>query len=217
MALGEGLRRIAEPGAELQAFLLGISPVVHCPSPTYARLTIWFKRRGVRHVLGRTIPHWILFVQQARKCDPLRSRRRMSKLLSVLVVLSSFGLAQSSSDGAFSVHHLNNVNYSVRPAQMREAESIYHTACSVVQREFHSGASELCPHFTVVIGAEQNELHSRRAQGGEIWMKKWDPIVFAQGVVVLTFDHMLTRDVIVQLGNRALRQSNATADVAGLK
>ena len=48
-------------------------------------------------------------------------------------------------------------------------------------------------------------------------MKKWDPFVFAEGVVVLTFDDMLTRDAIAQLGNRALQQSNAAINVAGLK
>lgn len=141
----------------------------------------------------------------------------MSKLLCVLVVLSSLGFAQSSSDGSFSVRHLNNVNFSLRPAQMLEAESIYRSACSVVKREFYRGTSEPCPHFTVVIGAKRNQLHSRRTQDGEISMKKWDPFVFAEGVVVLTFDDMLTRDAIAQLGNQALQQSNAAINVAGLK
>jgi hypothetical protein len=141
----------------------------------------------------------------------------MSKLLCALLVLSSLGLAQSSSDGSFSVRHITNVNFSLRPAQILEAESIYHSACSVVKREFYRGAGEPCPHFTVVIGAKRNELHSRRTQEGEILMKKWDPFVFAQGVVVLTFDDMLTRNTIAQLGSRALRQSNVDKDVAGLK
>lgn len=35
------------------------------------------------------------------------------------------------------MRHLNNVNYSLRPAQLREAESIYDAACSLVQHEFH--------------------------------------------------------------------------------
>jgi hypothetical protein len=48
-------------------------------------------------------------------------------------------------------------------------------------------------------------------------MKKWDPIVFARGVVVLTFGQMLTADVIVQLGNRAIEHSGAATDVARLK
>jgi hypothetical protein len=141
----------------------------------------------------------------------------MSKLLTVLVVLSSFGLAQSSSDGSFSVHHLTNVNSSLRPAQILEAQSIYHSACWEVQYEFHKSASQPCPHVTVVIGTERNEIHSRRTQDGEIWMKKWDPILFARGVVVLTFGQMLTGDVIVQLGNRAIEHSNAATDVARLK
>jgi hypothetical protein len=140
----------------------------------------------------------------------------MLKVMFVLLVLSSVGLAQSSSDGSFSVHHFKNASYSLTPAQMREAESIYHSACAVVQHDFHSG-SELHPHLTVVIGAERNEVHSRRIPVGEIWMKNWDPIVFAQGVVVFAFDQMLPRDVIMQLANRAFRESNAAVDVAGLK
>lgn len=141
----------------------------------------------------------------------------MSKLISVLLLLSSLALAQSPSDQSLSVHHLTNVKSSLRPAQLLEAESIYHSACWEVQREFHKDASQPCPHVTVIVGTERNEIHSRRAQDGEIWMKKWDPIVFARGVVVLTFGQMLTQDVIVQLGNRALQHSSAATDVARLK
>jgi uncharacterized protein YpbB len=134
----------------------------------------------------------------------------------VILVLSSATLAQSSSDGSFSVHDFKNASYPLRPAQMRQAERIYHSVCAIVQHDFHSGASELHPHFTVVIGTERYEVHSRQTQVGEIWMKKWDPIEFAQGVVVLAFDQMLTQDVIVQLGNRGFRQSNSAVDVADL-
>ena len=141
----------------------------------------------------------------------------MFKAMFVLLVLSSAGSAQSSSDGSFSVHHFTNANYSLKPAQMREAENIYHSACATVELDFHRAGSELHPRFTVVVGAEADQVHSRRIQAGEIWMKKWDPTMFAQGVVVLAFDEMLTRDVILQLTNRALRQSNATVNVAGLE
>ncbi len=141
----------------------------------------------------------------------------MSKLISILLLLSSVGFAQSFSDGSFSVRHINKVNFSLTPAQILEAESIYHDACWVVQREFHKGAIQPCPHFMVLVGAERNRLHSGRTQGGQIWMKKWDPIVFAQGVVVLTFDQILTRGLIMELGNRAVQQSKAAKDVARLK
>jgi hypothetical protein len=140
----------------------------------------------------------------------------MFKVMFVLLCLSSVGLAQSSADGTFSVHHVTDTGYSLRPAEMREAESIYHRVCAAVQHEFHRGAGELHPQLRVVIGAERNEVHSVRTQVGEIWMKKWDPITFAQGVVVLAFDQMLTHDVIVQLGDRGFHQSNAAVDVADL-
>jgi hypothetical protein len=141
----------------------------------------------------------------------------MLKGMFVLLVLSSVGLAQSSSDGSFSVRHLKNASYSLKPAQMREAESIYRSACAVVQREFHGGSSEFHPHIMVVIGTERNEVRARQTPVGEIWMKKWDPNLFAEGVVILAFDEMLTPDAIVQLSNRAFRQSNAAVGVAGLK
>jgi len=48
-------------------------------------------------------------------------------------------------------------------------------------------------------------------------MKKWDPAMFAEGVVVLAFDWILTGDTITELGKRAVRSSNASVDVAGLK
>ena len=138
----------------------------------------------------------------------------MVKTIFTLLILVSAGLAQTAVDGSFSVRHATDASYSLSPAQMREAERLYQSACAVVQREFHNGAVELRPHFTVVIGTERNEVHSGRAELGEIRMKKWDPITFTQGSVVLAFDVMLTNDVIVQLGNRAVRQNNATVDVA---
>ena len=141
----------------------------------------------------------------------------MLKTFFTLIVLVSAAWAQSSADGSFSVRHSKNANFSLNATQMRQAENLYSIVCTIVKQDFHNGAGELHPHFTVVIGAERNEVHSVRVKtdgGTEIWMKKWNPTVFAQGVVVVAFDEMLTRDVITQLGNRAIRYSNATVDVA---
>jgi hypothetical protein len=146
-----------------------------------------------------------------------RNGLQMLKGMFVLLVLSSTGLAQSSSDGSFSVRHLKNASYSLKPAQMREAERIYRSACAVVQHDFHNGSSELHPRFTVIIGAERDEVHTTHSPADEILMTKWDPLVFAQGAVVLAFDQMLPLDVSAQLAKRAFRQSNATVDVAGFK
>jgi hypothetical protein len=141
----------------------------------------------------------------------------MLKVAFALLFLSSAVLAQSSSDGSFTVRHFKDANFSLKPSQMREAQSIYHSVCEVVQREFHTGRTDVHPHFTVVIGTKLDEVHFNRPQLGEIWMMKWDPIVFTQGAVILAFDQMLTRDMIGQLGKRALRKSNAVVNVGGMK
>ena len=67
---------------------------------------------------------------------------------------------------------------------------------------------ELRPHFTVGIGTERDELNFTSTERGEIGMKKWDPIKFTQGDVILAFEQMLTPDASVQLGNRVIRQYN---------
>lgn len=140
----------------------------------------------------------------------------MLRAMFVLLAVSSIGLAQTSSDGSFSVRHFKKANFSLSQDDMRQAESIYRSACAVVQSDFRGGIGELHPHFTVVIGTDHDEIFSRRAEADEIWLKKWDPVVFAQGVVFLAFDQMLTSDVLLQLSNRAVRQSKAAVAVSGL-
>lgn len=137
----------------------------------------------------------------------------MLRVVFTLLVLVSAGLAQTSSDGSFSVRHVTDTSYSLSPSQMREPERLYQSACTVVQHEYQSDV-ELRPHFTVVIGTERDELNFTRTEPGEIGMKTWDPIKFTQGSVILAFEQMLTPDAIVQLGNRVVRQYDTTVDVA---
>lgn len=137
----------------------------------------------------------------------------MLKLMVTFLIVLSTAMAQSSSDGSFSVHHSKHANFSLSRAQMREAESLYHSACVVVDQDFHSSPGPVHPHFTVVIGAETNEVHNME----EIRMRKWNPTIFAEGVVILAYQQELTADKVKQLGNRAVRYSNATVDVAALK
>ncbi len=141
----------------------------------------------------------------------------MLKTVFVLLALSLVGVAQTSSDGSFSVRHSDKANFSFNAAQMREAESIYHSACAIVQNDLQRSAGELHPRFTVTIGTKRNEVHAMRPEGDEIWMARWDPMVFAEGVVVLAASQSLTRDMIKQMGVRAVRYRNATVDVSGFK
>jgi hypothetical protein len=92
----------------------------------------------------------------------------MLRLMFTLLVVASTSLAQSSSDGWFSVEHCKRASFSFSSAQMTEAESLYGSACAVVQRNFQSGARELHPHFTVVIGADHNEVQGKMVQNNRV-------------------------------------------------
>jgi len=130
----------------------------------------------------------------------------MLRILLALLILTSAALAQSASDGSFSVRDIAHANPVLTPAQLREAENIYQNACAVVLHDFHS--SELRnPHVDVIVGTDRDLIHGR----SEIWMKKWDRDKFAQGIVLLL---LLNTDAIEQLGRRAVRYSDATINVS---
>jgi hypothetical protein len=136
----------------------------------------------------------------------------MLKAVVTFFLLVSASLAQSSSDGSFVARYVTKSGSSLTPAQMHEAEKIYQNTCAVVQRDFHSSI-ELHPRFTVILGAQRNEVHGNT----EIWLTKWNSAMFAEGVVVVAFHQVLTNDVIKQLARRAVAYSDATVDVAELK
>src|SRR5215470_1269864 len=136
----------------------------------------------------------------------------MLKVLAAFFFCVSFSFAQSSSDGLFVVQNVRKPSSLLTAAQMRQAEKLYQSACSVVQREFH-GTMDLRPRFTVIIGTDHNEVHGR----SEIWLKQWNPAVFTEGVVVLAFSQILTPDAIKQMGERAVRYGDATIDVKDIR
>jgi len=121
-------------------------------------------------------------------------------------------LGQSSSGGFFVVRHIKKAEFSLTAAQMREAEKLYFSTCAVVRREF-PGSGELRPRFTLLLGADRDEVHRQT----EIWLRQWHPGLFAQGVAVLAFDQLLTSDLVRKLAKRGIQQSNATVDVSDLK
>jgi hypothetical protein len=68
-----------------------------------------------------------------------------------------------------------------------EAEKIYSSACSVVQREF-GFRHALHPQVGLVLGADKNEVWFA---GREIRLTKSDRYTFAQGVVWLAFEDLM--------------------------
>ena len=93
-----------------------------------------------------------------------------------------------------------------------EPQKIYASACAVVQREF-GGTHPVMPRVILVLGADKNETKIDQRQ---IRLTKWDPGLFAQGVVILaSSDLMLDRRI--SLAKRALTWADATVDVKELK
>jgi hypothetical protein len=93
-----------------------------------------------------------------------------------------------------------------------EVENIYFSACSVVRKEFDVKRAGL-PRIKLVLGSSENRvLFDER----EIWLVRWDRYLFAEGVVMLAFDDLLTGDRRISLTKRAVNWADATVGVEGL-
>ncbi|HXZ42540.1 MAG TPA: hypothetical protein VEG68_17500 [Terriglobales bacterium] len=136
----------------------------------------------------------------------------MLKAIATVMFLLASGVGQSSSGGFFVVRHIKKSDFSLTSAQMHEAEKLYVSTCAVVQRDF-PGSGELRPRFTVLLGTDRDEVHGLT----EIRLRQWNPGLFAQGVVILAFDQVLTSDVIRQMAKRGMQYANAVVDVHDLK
>lgn len=93
-----------------------------------------------------------------------------------------------------------------------DAQKIYNSACAVVEREFGTQHT-VRPRFTLVLGADTNGLfvHQR-----EIRLSKWDPFLFAQGVVMLAFEDLMTLDERVSMSKRAMTWADSTVEIKQL-
>jgi hypothetical protein len=90
-----------------------------------------------------------------------------------------------------------------------EAEKIYLSACSAVQREFGSNRA-VRPQVTVVLGAEKDAvLFDER----EIRLTKWDRHLFAQGVVMFAFEDLMPVEQRLILAKRAVNWADATVEI----
>jgi hypothetical protein len=136
----------------------------------------------------------------------------MLKVVVTAMLLVTTCVGQSSSGGFFVVRHIKKSEFSLTPTQMREAEKLYISTCAVVRREF-PGSGELRPRFTVLLGVDRDAVRGQT----EIWLKQWNPGMFAQGVAVLAFNQLLTTDLVRKLAKRGIQQSNAMVDVTDLK
>src|SRR5215470_8943468 len=103
----------------------------------------------------------------------------MSKEMVVRIVLSLFaitlGLATTSGadDGLI-------IGGNSKQFWVQDAKKVYDSACSTVQHEFRI-STPVRPRLTLIVGASENKA-SVEPRG--IRLTKWDPYLFAQGVVI---------------------------------
>jgi hypothetical protein len=95
---------------------------------------------------------------------------------------------------------------------IEEAQKIYSSACSVVQREFDSRHS-LHPQIRLVLGADKNQV---RLAGGEIRLTKWDRYAFSEGVVWLAFEDLMSSQQRLSIAKRALNWADSTVEIERL-
>ena len=96
-----------------------------------------------------------------------------------------------------------------RPA---DAEKVYVLACSAVEREFRI-SRPLRPHVTLVVGADKNGAYRDTK---EIRLTKWDPYLFAQGVVIFAFEDLLPDGERMAVAKRAVTWADSTVDAKNL-
>jgi hypothetical protein len=90
-----------------------------------------------------------------------------------------------------------------------EAEKIYLSACSVVQREF-GGARSVRPRVTLILGTKRDAV---LFDDRKIELTKWEPRLFAQGVVVFAFEDLMPLDQRRVLASRAVNWADATVEI----
>lgn len=125
---------------------------------------------------------------------------KASKFMVALLVLSAGGWAQT----LFGVRAIGKQNY---PA--KEADRLYLSACSVVQQEFGT-PQPVRPRLTLVLGTDSNEAFFDKR---EIRLARWDPYLFAQGVVIFAFEELMGPDKKLAIAVRAVRWADSVVEI----
>jgi len=91
-----------------------------------------------------------------------------------------------------------------------EVDKIYLSACAAVQREF-GGDHAVRPRVALVLGSDKNAVNFKAR---EVALVKWDRDLFAQGVVLLAFEDLMTVERRLRIAKRAVNWTDATVEVA---
>jgi len=94
-----------------------------------------------------------------------------------------------------------------------EAEKIYLSACSAVQREFGSNRA-VRPQVRVVLGADKDVVSFDER---ELKLTKWNRHAFAQGVVMFAFEDLMPVEQRLMLAKRAVIWADSAVDIKQLR
>jgi hypothetical protein len=118
------------------------------------------------------------------------------------------GESSSLLDNLFTIHNPRNQTLSYP-----EAETIYLSACWVVEQQF-SRADPVRPRLSLLLGSENDRVYYPKR---EIQLRKWDKYKFAEGVVILAVDSLLPADAKSSLSKLAVSEAETMVDVRELK
>jgi hypothetical protein len=93
-----------------------------------------------------------------------------------------------------------------------EVNKVYLSACTAVQREF-GNSIVLHPNIALVLGADKNAVNFDKKT---ILLQRWDRNLFAEGVVILAFEDLLTPQRRMMITNHAVNLAQATVNVGEL-
>ena len=100
-----------------------------------------------------------------------------------------------------------------RTVPVSEAQTIYLSACKVVEQEF-SRTDPVRPRLRLFVGSDADRVYYPKR---EIQLTKWDKFKFAQGVVILATDSLLPNAKKYSLSKLALVEAESVVDVRELK
>jgi len=128
----------------------------------------------------------------------------MKHMMKLAMLVLAFAIVCCAQEGTVNVGSERRQKWS--PS---EVNKVYLSACTAVQREFDSSIV-LRPSIALVLGADKNAVNFDKKT---ILLKHWDRSLFAEGVVILAFEDLLTPQRRMVMTNRAVNLAQATVNI----
>lgn len=132
----------------------------------------------------------------------------MKSLMTMVVLAVTLASACYAQDAGVSITGKGKQKWS-----KSEVNRVYFSACSAVQREFYNSKVPR-PTVALILGADKNAIDYNKKT---VLLRQWDRYLFAQGVVLLAFEDLLTPERRLVITSRAVKLADASVDVGELR